>query len=75
MHYFDSPSLSIIVPIIEMGLKSRDTDTKRLACQLMGSVTNLIKSFDDLKPYITRLVYVTKLSLFDNIPEIRNISA
>lgn len=41
----------------------------------MGSITNLIRSVNDLEPYIDRLVAVSKLSLFDNIPEIRNVSA
>lgn len=44
----DGPSLSIIIPIIEMGLKSRDSEIKRLSCHVMGGLCKTLKNVNDL---------------------------
>ena len=75
MHYMDAASLSLIIPIIEGGLRSRNGETKKMACQVIGGLTSVIRDYKEIMPYIERLTTALKISLFDNIPEVRNIAA
>lgn len=74
-HYLDTPSLSLIVPLIETGLRSRNSEYKKQACQIVGGITSLIRSPSEFSPYLERITAAMKFSLFDNLPEVRNIAA
>jgi hypothetical protein len=74
-HFLDTPSLSIIVPLIETGLRSRNSEYKKQACQIVGGITSLIRSPNEFSPYIERITTAMKFSLFDSFPEVRNIAA
>jgi len=37
-HYLDSPSLALLMPIIDRGLRQRSSETKRKAVQIVGNM-------------------------------------
>jgi len=74
-HYMDAPSLSLLIPLIETGLKSRSIELKKQACQIVGGITKLISDPMEIFPYLERIVTSLKYSLFDALPEVRNIAA
>lgn len=51
-HFIDAPSLSIIVPITDYCLRGRNSDFKAGACQVIGSIVELIMNPFDLLPYL-----------------------
>ena len=75
VHYVDHPALSLIVPIIDYGLRSRDTEQRQRACQVVGSITNVIKEPNDLIPYMDILVGGLRVALCDTLQEVRNLAA
>ena len=74
-HYLDTASLSMIVPLMETGLKSRNAEYKKQACQLLGGVMSLIRTPTEFLPYVDRITVAAKFSLFDSLPDVRNIAA
>lgn len=74
-HFLDTPSLSIIVPLLETGLRSRNSEYKKQACQIVGGITSLIRNPSEFSPYLERITSAMKFSLFDSLPEVRNIAA
>lgn len=42
VHYLDIPALSLIVPIIDYGLRSRDDESKEEAARIVATIPNLI---------------------------------
>lgn len=74
-HYIDPPSLSIIVPIIDYCLRGRVTELKEGACQVIGSISELIQNPSDMLPYLNFVGSGIKTALCDPLPEIRSIAA
>lgn len=74
VHYIDSPSLAIVIPIIERGLRERSADTKRKATQIVGQMAGLTDSKDFI-PYLTRLLPLVHIVLVDPVPEARATAA
>ena len=75
VHYIDIPALSLIIPIIDYGLRSRESALKENASQIVGTISHLIKNPRDLLPYLDILVNALKISVCDPIGTVRNISA
>lgn len=73
-HYIDSPSLALVVPIVERGLKERGTETKKKAAHIIGSMVSLTEQ-KDLSPYLTSLVPLLREVLVDPVPEARSVAA
>ncbi|KAL5483042.1 GCN1 [Sanghuangporus weigelae] len=73
-HYIDSPSLALVIPIIERGLKERGADTKRKAVQIVGNLASLTES-QDFIPYLTRLLPLVHVVLVDPVPGARATAA
>ena len=73
-HYIDAPSLALVIPIIERGLKERSTDVKKKAAHIMGSMTTLTEP-KDLIPYMNTLLPLLREVLVDPVPETRAIAA
>ena len=69
MHYLDSPSLALIVRILERGLSDR-SGTKRKASQIIGSLAHLTDR-KDLTPHLPNLVSGLKLAIVDPVPSTR----
>ncbi|KAJ3394121.1 translational activator of GCN4 [Entophlyctis sp. JEL0112] len=74
VHYIDSPSLALIVPILQRGLVERVTETKKKAAQIMGQMASLTDQ-KDLIPYLGTLLPGLKEVLVDPVPEARAIAA
>jgi len=71
VHAIDAPSLSLLVPLVDIGLTMHDNTSKQMASKLMGNICNLTQDPEDLLPYMKILIPAIKNSLFDSIPEIR----
>lgn len=74
-HFIDAPSLSIVVPITDYCLRGRNSDLKAGACQVIGSIVELIMNPYDLLPYLRIIGIGLKVALCDPLPEIRSIAA
>ncbi|RKP33415.1 armadillo-type protein, partial [Dimargaris cristalligena] len=74
VHYIDAPSLALIVPILQRGLRERSTVTKRQSAQIIGSMVSLA-DHNDLVPYIPTLVPQLRNVLADPVPETRSTSS
>ncbi|KAJ3234763.1 translational activator of GCN4 [Chytriomyces hyalinus] len=74
VHYIDSPSLALIVPILQRGLIERVTETKKRAAQIMGQMATLTDQ-KDLIPYLPILLPGLKEVLVDPVPEARAIAS
>ncbi|KAI8814624.1 armadillo-type protein [Cladochytrium replicatum] len=74
VHYIDSPSLALVVPILQRGLKERSTDIKKKAAQIMGNMASLTDP-KDLIPYMEVLLPGLKEVMVDPVPEARAIAA
>lgn len=75
VHYIDIPALSLVVPIIEYALKSRDSEQKQDGARLIGTISTLIKESQDLLPYLDCLLNGLLIALNDPISEIRSMAA
>jgi len=69
IHYLDSPSLALVVRILERGLGDRST-TKRKAAQIIGSLAHLTER-KDLVSHLPILVAGLKLAIVDPVPTTR----
>jgi len=71
----DPPSLALIMPILKRGLQDRAPSTKKMACQVVGSICSLIQDVQDIKPYAKMLLKQLKENLVDPIPEVRGVAS
>ncbi|KAJ1905601.1 translational activator of GCN4, partial [Coemansia sp. IMI 209127] len=74
VHYVDAPSLALVVPVLERGMRERNASTKRNAAQIMGSMATLTDP-KDLAPYLGSLVPLVRSVLVDPVPEARATAA
>ncbi|KAI1317575.1 translational activator of GCN4 [Mortierella claussenii] len=74
VHYIDSPSLALVMPILERGLRERATDIKKKASQIVGNMASLTDQ-KDLIPYLPRLLPGVKEVLVDPVPDARATAA
>lgn len=74
-HYIDPPSLSIIIPIVDYSLRGRVSELKEGACQVIGSVCELIQNPSDMLPYLKIISTGLKMAICDPLAEIRSIAA
>ncbi|KAF9134046.1 translational activator of GCN4 [Mortierella sp. 14UC] len=74
VHYIDSPSLALVMPILERGLRERATDIKKKASQIVGNMASLTDQ-KDLIPYLPRLLPGVKEVLIDPVPDARATAA
>ncbi|TIA90061.1 hypothetical protein E3P99_01792 [Wallemia hederae] len=74
VHYIDGPSLALIIPIIERGLRERSTEMKRKSTQIIGNLASLTESKDFL-PYMKVLLDHVHNVLVDPVPEARATAA
>ena len=75
MHYVDIPALSLIIPILDYGLRSRDSMLKEKSSRIVGTILHLIKDPRDLMPYLSTLTSALIIALTDPLTEVRNIAA
>jgi HEAT repeat protein len=73
-HYLDSPSLALVVPILDRGLKERSSETKRKSVLIVGNMASLTESRDFI-PYLGQLLPLIQAVLVDPVPEARATAA
>ena len=69
VHYLDSPSLALIVRILERGLSDRSA-TKRKSSQIIGSLAHLTER-KDVTSHLPILVSGLKMAVVDPVPATR----
>ena len=69
VHYLDSPSLALIVRILQRGLDDRSS-TKRKSSQIIGSLAHLTER-KDVTPHLPILVSGLKVAIVDPVPATR----
>ncbi|CAG8564220.1 8388_t:CDS:10, partial [Diversispora eburnea] len=74
VHYIDAPSLALVMPILERGLKERSTEVKKKSSQIVGNMASLT-DVKDLIPYLPRLLPSLKEVLVDPVPDARATAA
>jgi hypothetical protein len=52
----DAPSLALLIPIIQRGLRDRAADLKRKAALITGNMCSMIADARDLVPYLPALL-------------------
>ncbi|KAI8374572.1 armadillo-type protein [Radiomyces spectabilis] len=74
VHYIDPPSLALVMPILERGLRERGTEIKTKSAQIVGNMASLTDQ-KDLVPYLPILMPGIKEVLADPVPEARGTAA
>ena len=69
VHYLDSPSLALVVRILQRGLSDRSA-TKRKASQIIGSLAYLTER-KDVTPHLPILVSGLRTAIVDPVPSTR----
>lgn len=75
MHSVDAPSLALLIPIVQRGLKDRAAELKRKASLITGNMCSMISDARDLVPYLPALLPGLKGALVDPIPDVRATTA
>lgn len=75
MHSIDAPSLALLVPVLQRGLKDRSADVKRKAALITGNTCTMISEAKDLLPYLSVILPGLKATCVDPIPDVRATAA
>ncbi|CAD8203588.1 unnamed protein product [Paramecium pentaurelia] len=74
-HYIDAPAMSLLIPIIDYGLRAQDSDQRRQASILTGGLPHLIQKSDDLVPYMNLITGGLEVVIGDPLLEVRTVAA
>ncbi|CAM9338279.1 unnamed protein product [Discosporangium mesarthrocarpum] len=75
MHSIDAPSLALLVPVLQRGLKDRSAEVKRKAALITGNTCSMISDAKNLLPYLSAIVPGLKATCIDPIPDVRASAA
>jgi HEAT repeat protein len=75
VHSIDSPSLALIMPILQRGLMDRVSETKKKAALIVGNMCSMINDAKDLVPYLDTISPCLQAQLLDPIPEVRTVAS
>lgn len=68
MHYIDSPSLALIIFVVQRGLRDRSANVKRKACQIVGNMS-ILTAGSDLVPYLPTIMPDLQVAMTDPVPQ------
>lgn len=68
VHYIDSPSLALVIFVVQRGLRDRSASTKRKACQIVGNMS-ILTSSEDLAPYLPAIMPDLEVAMTDPVPQ------
>ena len=71
----DAPSLSLLVPVVDRGLRERQADMKKKAAKIVGNMCALVNDPQNMTPYIPQLLPELRKLVLDPIPEVRTVAA
>lgn len=74
VHYIDPPSLALVMPILERGLRERATEIKTKSAQIVGNMASLTDQ-KDLVPYLNIILPGLHEVLVDPVPAARGTAA
>ncbi|OBZ91073.1 Translational activator gcn1 [Choanephora cucurbitarum] len=74
VHYIDPPSLALVMPILERGLRERATEIKTKSAQIVGNMASLTDQ-KDLVPYLNIIMPGLHGVLVDPVPAARGTAA
>ncbi|KAG2194137.1 hypothetical protein INT47_004207 [Mucor saturninus] len=74
VHYIDPPSLALVMPILERGLRERATEIKTKSAQIVGNMASLTDQ-KDLVPYLNIILPGLNEVLVDPVPAARGTAA
>lgn len=74
VHYIDAPSLALIAPIIERGLRERTVAAQKHAAQIVGNLASLTDT-RDFVPYLGRYTPLVREVLVSPVPDARSVAA
>ncbi len=75
MHAINAPSLALLMPVLQRGLKDRSADTKRKSALIVGNMCAMAHDPTDLAPYMSSILPGLKATVVDPIPDVRATSA
>jgi hypothetical protein len=75
MHSIDAPSLALLMPVLQRGLKDRSADAKRKSALIVGNMCTMAADSKDLVPYLDAILPGLKSTVMDPIPDVRATSA
>jgi hypothetical protein len=71
LHAIDAPSLALLIPVLQRGLKDKSGTGKRHSALIVGNMVTMINDPKDFSPYIEPLLPGIKAVLLDPIPDVR----
>lgn len=75
MNTVDAPSLALLVPVVNRGIRDRSTETKKKAARIIGRMSGLVNEPKDLAPYVPLILPELQKIVIDPNPDIRAIAA
>ncbi|MCO5555788.1 hypothetical protein L7F22_009333 [Adiantum nelumboides] len=74
IHVLDGPSLALLVPVIDRGLRERGAQIQKDAARIVGNLASLTDS-KDFVPYLNTLVPLVRQVLVSPVPDARATAA
>ncbi|WFD24695.1 translational activator of GCN4 [Malassezia equina] len=74
VHYIDGPSLALIAPILERGLRERSVACQKQAAQIVGHLASLTDARDYV-PYLAKYTPLVRGVLVSPVPDARSVAA
>ncbi|PWN39719.1 ARM repeat-containing protein [Ceraceosorus guamensis] len=74
VHYIDAPSLALVIPVIDRGMRERSAQVQKDAAKIVGNLASLTDA-KDFTPYLQTLVPLIRTVLVSPVPEARAVAA
>ena len=68
MHYIDSPSLALIIFVVQRGLRDRSANIKHKSCQIVGNMS-ILTAGRDIIPYLPAIMPDLQVAMTDPVQQ------